>query len=636
MKIFKINSIFAKPINTVMIKSYSAFETYIFRTPLFRFQDAYNRVLFPNHVFEEALRLASPEFFQEQQKENANTKKNTKIDVSLFKYLSRAATRCTPFGLFAGCSVGSLGEDTTITLNGVEKHCRVTRLDMNYLCALIQNLERRPEIRNQLLYYPNDSIYKLGGKYRYVEYFYQGLRRIHKISSVDISEYLTSLLSRAENGQSCTELATLLVDDDISLEEAKEFIEELMEAQLLKSELEIAVTGENPLSVLIGKLQKLQGTATITQTLDDIRSLLKQIDDTPIGLSTGTYDKIVELIKKLGVNFEPKFLFQTDMFKPVKEGTVSRQIIDEIASAVTFLNKITLKPTQTNLSAFAGAFAERYEEQEIPLLEVLDTELGMGYLKASSVDVPNELLAGVVYQIFNTGSSSVEFNRIQAILLKKYMECMATNTDTITLTDSDIPVKNAEWKDTPVTLPVMCSLLNTDPENISIYVKSVGGSGAANLLGRFCHIDKSIEQLCKNIAAKEQAFAGEAVLAEIVHLPEARTGNILFRPILRDYEIHYLAKPGVAGEFQIPLSDLYVSVRGGKVFLRSHKLNKQIIPRLTTAHNYSYNAQPVYQFLCDLQFQDLRAGFFLGFGSIFDNFDFRPRVVYGKCILSRK
>jgi hypothetical protein len=61
---------------------------------------------------------------------------------SAYRYYQRACTRPTPFGLFAGCSVGKIGgEYTNILLFGQDKYRRNTRLDMNYICALTQQIE---------------------------------------------------------------------------------------------------------------------------------------------------------------------------------------------------------------------------------------------------------------------------------------------------------------------------------------------------------------------------------------------------------------------------------------------------------------------------------------------------------------
>ena len=102
----------------------------------------------------------------------------------------------------------------------------------------------------------------------------------------------------------------------------------------------------------------------------------------------------------------------------------------------------------------------------------------------------------------------------------------------------------------------MCSLLDNDLINI----KSVGGVCAANLLGRFCHIDESIMALVKEIADFEQRQTPDVIFAEISHLPESRIGNIASRPVFREHTLHYLSNYEHDGT-DIPISDLMLSIR---------------------------------------------------------------------------
>jgi thiopeptide-type bacteriocin biosynthesis protein len=105
------------------------------------------------------------------------------------------------------------------------------------------------------------------------------------------------------------------------------------------------------------------------------------------------------------------------------------------------------------------------------------------------------------------------------------------------------------------------------------------------------------------------------------------------RPPLRKYEIAYLAKPAVIAENQIPVSDLMVSCVGDKVILRSRRLNKEVIPRLTTSHNFMMTDLPIYKFLCDLQMQDVNTAIIWDW-DVFIEDSYLPRVMYKNIMLS--
>src|SRR4029453_16822692 len=132
----------------------------------------------------------------------------------------------------------------------------------------------------------------------------------------------------------------------------------------------------------------------------------------------------------------------------------------------------------------------------------------------------------------------------------------------------------------------------------------------------------------------EEACRPEQLFAEIVHLPDGRTGNILCRPVLREYEIPYLGRSGAPADRQIPVTDLLVSVRNDRIVLRSRHLGREVVPRLTTAHDEDWRTLGVYRFLCALQRQDVVSELTWGWGPLREA-PFLPRVVSGRLVLSR-
>ncbi len=628
------------------------FDKFILRTPLYPSEflqellkkdidETHLKIICNNPVIKEAIFLASPNLYSKIEKwqngELADKKELTNLPQAIYKYLVRMSSRCTPFGLFAGNSVGEIGGETDLTIPSIKNYRRVTSLDMNYLCSLAQDLLRNKEIRKQTLFFPNNSIYQFGDKLRYTEYYYQNTKRVHHIAAVDNSEYLQTVLKTAKNGAVLNDLADLLVDDEINIEDATEFIHELIDSQLLVAEFEPSVTGEGFLENILDFLKNKQFENNTYHFLLEKHKQLSFIDTQPLGVDVNNYLQFANDLNGITTKYELKFLFQSDMVKPCSDLLISRNIVEQIKEGIEVLNKFTLNPSETNLTKYRDAFYKKYEDAEIPLLQALDTESGIGYLQdysAGSGDysplVDNIQLPQRVGQ-----TSRLEWNNIYSFLLRKYINAISEKKYTINLTDEELKElnHNDDLDTLPPTISSMVQLIKLEDEFKAV-ITSAGGSSAANLLGRFCHTDEKIHAHVEEIIKREKDYYQDKIVAEIVHLPESRTGNILHRPTLRKYEISYLAKSSVEKEHQILPEDLYVSVKQNRIILRSKRLNKEIVPRLTTAHNYSFNALPVYQFLCDMQTQDNKRAVGFNWGPLSNLYPFLPRVCYKNLIFS--
>lgn len=624
------------------LKSFKS-SSLIFNQSLLNKEDT--KKLFFDPVLSESLFIASPELYNEIIKwvsgKISDKKEEEKLIFSLVKYLSRMETRSTPFGLFAGCEVGEISEKTEIKLSQIEKFKRHTRLDMNFLCALSQDLSQNNEIKKKLKYFPNTSLYSSGNKYRYIEYHFEKSKRIHQIVSIDKTIYINTILENCKQGAGYFDLINCIVGDDISLEDASAYIEELINSQVIVSELEPSTTGPEQLDCILNVLNKIQTSPELCYELEQIATKLNTIDNNGLGNPITLYEEIIEHINKTSTAYDKKYLFQTDLILQTETNKISNKIPEIVMEGITFLSKFNRKQNSGNLEKFKESFYERYEDREVSLAEAMDTELGIGY---AGSDASGGDVTPLVNDIRITGKPGmveydIKWNVFQSFLLRKYRESIQKGLLEVNITDEEVDEITKGFsppEKLAYTFSTMIQVVEADTENDSYKIKigSIGGSSGAYLLGRFCHGDSEILKMVNEIVSIENEMAGEAILAEIVHLPESRTGNVLLRPVIRNYEIPYLAHASVSDEFQLTLDDLFISIKNNQIVLRSKRLNKVIVPRLTNAHNFSYNALPVYQFLCDLQYQNIIGGFGFSWGTLAEEHPFLPRIVYKNLILS--
>ena len=585
------------------ISDYCVFDKFVLRTPLFPLSylgkylteenDAINLIkkIWEIEIIREAIYLSSPDLYNEIVKIYARSK-SSKIKTeglyrTLLKYFIRMSSRTTPFGLFAGVCLGEIGNKTDIYLEGPLSGKRHTRLDMNLLCALASDIKKDEKLINVIKFYPNNSLYNFGNCYRYIEYKYVSGKRSHNIISIQKNEYLNKILKYSIKGITKAEILMILEKSGIDISNAKEYIDDLIDSQVLQNDFEPTVSGEEFIKRMISLMESYSFTGGVYDTLIYANNMLKKIDNISLGDQCKQYTKITNIIEETGTKFNKKYLFQTDLIKKYQKCVIDRDIPERILTAIDVLGKIIGSTSSDFLKEFIKIYYERYGDKELPLLEVLDVESGIGYPYFNDAKIADvSSLIDDLHFSKKEEKTNIELDNRAKLLMRKYKECVDNNSKTIEILDSDLEEIDNTDRVYPDSFYAVVYLMDEDKDGVvNIVIESAGGSGAANLNARFSHLDDNIFKFVKEITKKEKKLADDKLLAEIVHLPESRTGNILLRPLLRDYEIPYLANSIHNSEFQIKPCDLRISIKQGRIILRSIILDKEILPRLTTAHN---------------------------------------------------
>ncbi len=552
--------------------------------------------------------------------------KGQRTERALVRYFARMTGRPTPFGLFAGSSVGTIGRQARLVVTDRTKYQRHTRLDADYLSVLIDKLVSDVSLRHIFEYRPNTSLYRMAGHYRYHEARLQEKVRSYHLVEVEETDALSQTLDRAEDGSTFRALANALVNEDVSIQDAEAFLHELIASQILVPQIPFPVHGPEPIQAIIDELHKHPDTQHISSALTQAWQKLAKIDTNGLGVGQESYREVTHCLEGLPAKVELARLFQVDLVKPSPEACLDEAVVHKILKGVEVLYSINRTKEDSALKDFRTAFTARYDTREVPLLEALDEEAGIGF-QAAGETAP--LLRDLPFRL-DPSEESVTWDKQDNFLLGRLGESLRTGAEEILLTEADLETLRS---DAPLPLPDAFAVDAVLGPN-KILLASVYGPSGARLLGRFCHAEPDLQKHVQQHLRSEEALHTDAVIAEIVHLPEGRLGNVLCRPAMREYEIPYLGFSCAAPEHQIPVTSLLVSVRGERIFLRSSRLNREVIPRMTNAHNYSLSSLGVYRFLCDLQDQNVSQDVGWNWGAL-RNAPYLPRIVYDSFVFSR-
>jgi thiopeptide-type bacteriocin biosynthesis protein len=575
-------------------------------------------------ILREALYLASPALYDSLVKMESMGQAepaDPKVMLSLYKYVARAASRCTPFGLFAGYFVAELSEYTQIEFSGrIKKH---TTLNAHVLQQIAHQL--RPENTDDVLRV-NNSLYRNGDYLRFTERAPTGEGTFEfALKEVQNDLYLATALQAARSGAKVSTIVQALRRQGLPHRHASEYVAQLCAEQILTGNTEPLVslsTFQNALKVIS------QTESQLVKVFRDTAALAGRKDNDP-----ARFAALEASLSAAGI--AERNLVQIDMEFETTMSTVSRESVKGIVADLGKLLRTTQNRKPEALKSFATRFYQRYGDKQVPLLQALDPALGIGYGHMNSSYFGHVPMASQTKQSQATAPSAVERFKL---IDRAYHDARHFKRKFYFLTDEDLKLIQPEH---PPRIAEGVSVLGNlfcsgerdfDRGDYFFDLRGLSGPGSLHFLSRFADADTSLADRLRAVKAKETAQYPGAIVAEVNFVPAGRDANVARRPSLGDYHINLLCGPGQSGT-SIAASDLMVSVRAGQVIVSSASLRKRIIPRLTTAYNPRLGPS-AYQFLADVAVSENALTPLWDWGRLSDS-PFLPRIQYRGIVLRK-
>lgn len=600
-------------------------------------------------VFQEALAVSSNSLVGDLGRlhDDPTGRRGYAVERSLVKYVVRAATRATPYGLLAGVALGRLSDDepTSMALDEPVKHRRHVRTDADLVLKLATQIVSDPNTRTRLCYYPNSTHYRLGNRLRLFEAEEHPFAERGRLISIAAGEVMIGLLETARDGADWD----ALVDEVVRLEpsaaryEAEEFLTDVIRAQILVPDIYPSATGDEMIDELAAKIEARLSDHPVARVVTGLREGAAQFKSLPLGAGQSLLKDLgAEIGTLLGkveaaadhavdeadaavengvVNLDESDgrppvdgsgCFQVDMALATDRLLLNAADTAPLMRAVEALYRINAQDPYNPLRDFTETFVRRYGDREVPLCEVLDPDNGIRFGSQASLQSEPSPLLSIPLPAGSAASTTIG-PVFESWLAEQLIEAARTGTHVLELSLEQIrrrfPYPRAL---PPLSTTVLAALELGDDvagERQSTWeLVHAGGNNCLNYLGRFAHIlgDELTERL-RDCARREQETTS-AVMADVSYLPPQRLGNVCQQPGFRTSTIPYRSPHPKHTQDVILPSDLLVSVQSGRVVVRSRRDGRLVEPRVDHALNVAHATSPaVFNFLGLLQRQGVEA-----------------------------
>jgi thiopeptide-type bacteriocin biosynthesis protein len=576
-----------------------------------------------------ALAVATPDLLAALTRTRPDDPGAERLGGKLRRYLIRMKTRPTPYGLFAGVGLVEFGAVTDLRLGAGEPRTR-TRPDMGWLADLVGALESDIAVRRRLRFFANPSVLVRAGHVFLAEAAPHGTGRPGEPVTLRATGVVRRVLELARTPIPHDQLvAELLSASGATVEKVEALIAELWKHTVLLSDLRPPLTCPDPAQHIRRRLAEVPAAGPAMDGLERLRASLERWDALPLGDRLAAWPDLVEQVGAVHPLRRSPSPLQVDMALALEGRQVHAAVAQAAASAGELLLRLSPCPRGLpHIEAYRRAFEARYgPDREVALLELLDPYFGLGPPSPGKGGAGPDGPARRDRELRRLALRAQRDRRLVVELDDRLLERLETWSP-------------GGGDGAPVSLDVSVfavarSAAALDAGDFQVVVgPNVGAEAAGRGTGRFGELlgGEGVAALSR-AASAEAARMPDRCWSEVVYPPRhARSANVAVRPAIRAYEIVVGATPGVPWERVIPLDELVVGVREGRLRVRWPAMGTEVA--VAAGHMLDVTRAPdVVRFLFEAA-GDGRAQL-----SPFDwgsarTFPFLPRVQRGRVVLS--
>jgi class I lanthipeptide synthase len=309
-----------------------------------------------------------------------------RVVLAVMRYLIRATTRATPYGLFAGVAAATTGELGAVRFGS--NHRPVARLRMQWLATVLQRVETDPMVRPHLWLRANSLLTQRGD---YVVLQHRASMAADGAPlhvQVRATPAIRAALAACARPARWADVSALIAGESSATTAAADrLLAQLVQQQLVVTSLRPSMTATDPLTVLVAALDRLSltGEPSLPTAEGDpvaLRAALSRLAEQKL-LHDGAANEaeaaacrrelavtaaVIADGPALGVDLR----LDSDVCVPAA-------VTAEACRAATALTRLSV-PTATGWASWHRRFLERFGPHAlVPVLDAVDPVLGLGY-----------------------------------------------------------------------------------------------------------------------------------------------------------------------------------------------------------------------------------------------------------------